>query len=387
MPLALHSNKAESFSPTIALATCARVAQSIRDIDRDAWNACFPDQLEDYDYLLALETADIPNFTRRYAVIEENGAIIAAMPIFFTDYALDTTLDAGALRNALRTVRKVMKRFLVLKLACFGAPEIERGVVGFHPSIAQQRHVALLRELVTVFEDVARREGYTLFGIKDLPDEQLALWEEAAPEYSTLEGMATAWMPIHFADMDAYLASLSKETRKDMRRKLKLSEAIRIEERTQIDDVLPQIITLYRDTRARSEHQFEELTEKYFSNVMNGMKGRAFATLYYHGEALLGANLLIRDGQTLLDKFFCMEAARGREFNLYFLSWFTNVRYCLTHGLTRYQSGQAGYETKLRLGSKLSLNWMRFRHRNRLINSLLKRIAPLLLTSTAPTSH
>jgi predicted N-acyltransferase len=377
MALPQHSNAAAA-APDIALVTRARLAATIREFTREAWNACFPNELEDYDYLLALETANIPNFMRRYAVVEENGAILAAMPVFFTDYPLDTTLDAGMVRDMLRSIRRRFARFLVLKLACFGAPEIERGIVGFHPSVTPTRRVALLNELVAGFEDVARREGYSLFGAKDIPDEQLTLWVAATPNYSTLEGMATAWMPIDFTDIDAYFARLSKETRKDMRRKLKTAEAIRIEERTEIEDVLPQIVALYRDTRARSEHQFEELTADYFRNVMRSMPGRTFCTLYYHGEELLGANLLLRDGETLLDKFFCMDGVRGREFNLYFLSWFTNLNYCLAHRLTRYQSGQAGYETKLRLGSQLSLNWMRFRHRHRFVNHLLKRIAPLL---------
>ncbi|MFZ8406833.1 hypothetical protein ACO1L8_14415, partial [Staphylococcus aureus] len=71
------------------------------------------------------------------------------------------------------------------------------------------------------------------------------------------------------------------------------------------------------------------------------MPDRAYCTLYWEGDRLLAANLLLRGDDTLLDKFFFMDGERGRELNLYFLSWMQNVDYCLRHGLKRYQSGQA----------------------------------------------
>ena len=92
---------------------------------------------------------------------------------------------------------------------------------------------------------------------------------------------------------------------------------------------------------------------------------------------LLAANLLIHDGRTLIDKFFCMNA-RGREHNLYYVSWLNNIRICLEHGLTRYQSGQEGYDSKLRLGSRLIRNQMYFKHRNALAQGILKLASPLL---------
>jgi uncharacterized protein len=97
----------------------------------------------------------------------------------------------------------------------------------------------------------------------------------------------------------------------------------------------------------------------------------------YADDQLLAANLLIHDGQTLIDKFFCMNGKLGREYHLYFLSWFTNIRYCLERGFTRYQSGQAYYENKLRLGSRLTRNTIYFKHRNLLAQGLLRFAAPL----------
>jgi hypothetical protein len=76
--------------------------------------------------------------------------------------------------------------------------------------------------------------------------------------------------------------------------------------------------------------------------------------------------------------------AQGRGFNLYYLSWFNNLSYCIEQGIKRYQSGQASYESKLRLGSKLTANTMFFKHRNPVVQRLLRVVAPLLSMDEAP---
>jgi hypothetical protein len=78
-----------------------------------------------------------------------------------------------------------------------------------------------------------------------------------------------------------------------------------------------------------------------------------------------------------------MDGEQGRPYNLYFLSWFTNLRYCLEHGIGRYQSGQAYYENKVRLGSKLTANAMFFRHRNPFLQKILRLVSPLFSTDEA----
>ncbi len=70
-----------------------RTAASIVEIDREAWNACYPGEIEDYDYLLTVEAAGIEGFQWRYITLVHGGQVIAAMPAFLTDYRLDTTLE------------------------------------------------------------------------------------------------------------------------------------------------------------------------------------------------------------------------------------------------------------------------------------------------------
>jgi len=363
----------------------AEAHSSIRSIGREAWNACFQGQVEDYDYLLTVEEAGIAGFEWRYITVVEDGRISAAMPAFLCLYALDTTLEEGAVRRAVRRVQRLFPNFMKLRLACLGSPCTETGAIGFHPEVPQERRAALLTELVSFFERHAVTEGCSLVGLKDIPEPTSAEFGATLSTrgYASIGGLPTAWLDVDFKTIDEYLARLSSGTRKDMRRKMKSFEQVRVEIRTEFGEFLPQVMALYHDTRNRSDWQFEELTSEYFEGILARMGGRSYCAFYFVEDTLLAANLIVHDDRIAIDKFFCMEGEKGRPYNLYFLSWFTNLRYCLDHGISRYQSGQAYYENKVRLGSKLTANAMFFRHRNPVLQGLLRLVSPLFSTDEA----
>ena len=76
---------------------------TIEAIDRDAWNDCFPAELEDWDYYRAVEQAGIADFQWRYLVLYEQQVLIAAAVAFTTAYSLDTTVQ-GLGKRISRTV-------------------------------------------------------------------------------------------------------------------------------------------------------------------------------------------------------------------------------------------------------------------------------------------
>ena len=364
----------------------ARVVSSITEVGRDPWEACFGGALEAYDYLQAVEEAGLPGFEHRYAIAEEGGRILAVAPGFFTDYRLETTLGALG-RRIVGVTRRLAPRAFTVRMACLGSPCTEDVRLGFANGLRPERRPAILRSLLSAFEAAATDAGCWLLAVKDAPEADRAIWRAATvgSGYQRAPGMPTAVLPLDgFADMDGYLASLSRATRKDMRRKLKAAGALRIEVVHELGGLEHRVLELYRQTRARSDLQFEDLTAAYFSGVLARMGGRALCVLYWLGEELVACNLLLQDGATLLDKFFCMETARGPALNLYFVSWFTNVRLCLERGLHVYQSGQAAYGNKLRLGSRLAGADLYFRHRRPLVNLVLAWAAPRLGDDPVP---
>ncbi|HLZ74185.1 peptidogalycan biosysnthesis protein [Phenylobacterium sp.] len=354
------------------------VVDSLAAVDRAQWDALFAQTLEGYDYLLAVERAGLEGFRWRYVLASEDGVLIAAVPAFLTDYAVETTLT-GPGKRAIEATRRVLPGFLTLGLACLGSPCTTTASLGLAPQVAQADRPALLRALLAAFEADARANGCGLFASKDVVADDKPLWDAAARPlgYRPMASLPIAGLDIDFPDMDAYFARLSYSARKDMRRKLRVLDGLRIEVRADADPFADRLMALYEQTRARAEMSFEHLTAGYFLGVPRQMPGRAFWVLYFEGEDLLAANLLVQDETTLLDKYFLMDAARGRALNLYFVSWFTNLRLCLERGLKHYRSGQAAYENKLRLGSNLTRTSIYFRHRNPVFNAVMQLFAPL----------
>jgi len=225
---------------------------------------------------------------------------------------------------------------------------------------------------------LARRDadsfGIGLMAVKDAPsnDRQWAASCLAAG-LQAMPSLPTALLPVPFASIDAYLGTLGKSTRKDLRRKLR-TPAPRIEWRRQIDDVLPDIMRLYEATLNRSDLQFERLPAGYFTGILEQLGERAACVLYWVDEQLVAFNLVLIDQHRLIDKFFAHDLSVTREHNLYFRSWLANVDYCIQQRIPLYECGQAGYASKLRLGCQFTGNMLFFRHRNPLLNALLKLI-------------
>ena len=363
----------------------ARVETSLKAIDRAQWEALErPDPLESYDYLRAVEDAGLPDFAWRYVLIEADGELRAAAPVFLTDYALETTLT-GPGKRLLEGLRRPFPRAFKLKLCGMGSPCTGSPGLGVSPKVAAADRPKVLAMLIAAFEAEARAQRCGLYALKDVAEPQHELFAAAARPmgYRAMASLPIAALPIDFPDLDAYFARLSYTARKDMRRKLRVLPKLRIEIREDIADVAGRLLGFYAATRARADMAFEELTAAYFKGVPRAMPGRAFWVLYWSGDDLVGGNLLLQDEATLVDKYILMDAEQGRALNLYFVSWFTNVRLCLERGLSLYQPGQAAYENQLRLGCRLTPTAIWFRHRNPLVNAVLRLFSPLFAADTS----
>ncbi|WP_304175809.1 GNAT family N-acetyltransferase [Phenylobacterium aquaticum] len=355
----------------------ARVLTSIHQVGQPAWDACFPGALEGFDYLAAVEGAGLSDFAFRYVLVSDEGRPVGAAPGFICDYPLDTTLN-GAGRGLVAAIRRLAPRAFTVRLAALGSPCTEDVGLGVAPGVDPARHGEIARLALQAFETATLAEGCGLIAVKDAPVAIVHVGQAArALGYQPTPGMPSAVLDIDFADLDGYLAGLSRATRKDLRRKLRGAAALRIEERRDLSGLEARIEALYAQTRARADQQLENLTAAYFTGVLARMGERAFCVLYFAGDDLIGFNLLLQDAETLLDKFFCMETDRGPAHDLYFISWLHNIGLCLERGLRRYQSGQAGYGAKRRLGCAFPPTEMFFRHRQPLIDRALKWAAPL----------
>ncbi|WP_350579379.1 GNAT family N-acetyltransferase [Pseudomonas sp. HY2-MNA-CIBAN-0224] len=351
----------------------AHAFSSLQAIEREAWNDCFPGALEDWDYIMAVEKAGIEGFEWRYLTLFEGSTLIAAATAFTTRYRLDTTVQ-GIGKRFTEQLNRVMPGLMHLHLYAIGSPVTEQCSAGTASHIAASERPALLAQLLKLAHSDAAQLGIGLIAVKDVPSHDND-WAHSCKTagFQSMPSLPSAMLPVPYGSVDSYLGSLGKSTRRDMRRKLRAPEP-RVEWRNNIDDVLPEVMRLYEATLERSDLQFERLPPAYFTGILEQLGDRALCVLYWVDDHLVAFNLVLIDEHRLIDKFFGHDLALSREYNLYFRSWVVNVDYCIRNNIALYECGQAGYASKIRLGCTFQNNTLFFRHRNRLINGVLKLV-------------
>ncbi|WP_293861211.1 GNAT family N-acetyltransferase [uncultured Alsobacter sp.] len=352
---------------------------SIEAIGRERWDRCFPGEAEGYAFYVAAEEAGPPGFHARYIVALDGEAVLAAAPAFLTRYRLDTTVQ-GPLKPIAEALTRTFPRLLTLDLAAIGSPVAEICHLGFAPEVGVADRPSLVVALLEGLERLAEAEGCGLVAVKDAAEKDIALWRTALEPrgFQAMPGLPTGLLSVPPGGLDGYFATLSRATRKDLKRKWKQRERLRVEHRTNVDDVLDRIASLYAETVAHSDLQFEHLPPAYFAAVLRRLAPSARVVLYWAGDDLVAFNLLIETGDRLVDKYIGMHYPVVGEYSLYYTSWLENVAWCSRQGIPLYQAGQGFYGPKVRLGCRLSPNWLYFRHRNRWINAVLKTVSRIV---------
>ncbi len=351
----------------------AQAFSTIRAIPRSAWNDCFPGALEDWDFYVAVENAAIDDFKWRYLAVYDDETLVAVAAAFITYYRLDTTVS-GAGKRFTERLERLWPGVLRLQLYAIGSPIAERCDAGVASSVPEEQRPLLLKHLINAARQDATTFGIGLVAVKDVPTKD-PHWAAScrAAGFQSMPSLPSGLLAVPYGSVDAYLGSLCKSTRKDLRRKLR-APGPRVEWRHNIDDVLADVMRLYEATLSRADLQFERLPASYFTGILERLEDRAVCVLYWVDERLVAFNLVLLDQHRMIDKFFGHDMAFSREYSLYFRYWLTNVDYCIEHNIPVYECGQDGYASKLRLGCEFRGNSMFFRHRNRLVNGLLKLV-------------
>ncbi len=194
--------------------------------------------------------------------------------------------------------------------------------------------------------------------------------------FISLEGQALAYVPINFSNIDEYLARLSHSRRRNIRRKLRSREALRVEvlntgdARFNDEAWLAQLYGLYKAVYDQSEIHFDLLTPGFFRSLLQdgASNGRVFC--YWHCDELIGYNLCYVEGDKLLDKYIGLNYPQALEFNLYFVSWFVNLEYAVANGLKFYVAGWTDPQVKASLGADFTFT----RHLVWIRNPLLRKL-------------
>jgi len=307
-------------------------------------------------------------------------------PAFSTRFDLLTTADAALRRRiALLPFYRQWSRVLKPKTCFVGTTVSEYAL--FPREITADA-------LVLEINDTFARE-YPVVIIKDIPEDsplldananararEIAVASEAA-EFVILAGQALAYVPIDFDSVETFVSRLPASRRKDIRRKLRTSASGSIEvaivpcgdDRFAHQAVLDEYYALYLNVFRQSELHFDLLSADFFRAVLQNESNDGVVFEYRQGERLLGYNLCFVTGEMLVDKYVGFRYPEARESNLYFLSWFHNLRFAKERRLKYYVAGWTDPEIKAYLGARFTFTRHAVYLRNRLLRAMLRRLA------------
>lgn len=355
---------------------------SITGLPREDWDRLFPGRAEGWDYFRACEQAAPEGFQASAMAAYAGAALVAAVPLFRTDYRLDLSLE-GQLKPVVEWIHRSAPKLVALPVLGMGSPLTEECLIGFQPGIKEHDRIAGFEALLRGMNDHAAENKIPLLALKDVMDRD-ATWANGLLKKQGFTGVATlpvATLHLPFSSEDEYLASLSSSMRSDLRKKMRRANKVKFEFRDSIADIEDEIAALFEETRANSKvdyGSFDEVPATYFREVMRNCHGKAHVMLGTIDDKLISFNISLTEPDRLLAKYIGMRYPDAREHNLYFLNWMAMVRYCIDRGIPWMQAGHTSYRQKARLGCKLKRSWIYFKHRNMLINPLFKGFGPMM---------
>jgi predicted N-acyltransferase len=283
------------------------------------------------------------------------------------------------LKKLILGVQERIPCFLRLKIAFLGSLTAEEFYLGLEE---RENLEVILDGALGKLRQFCQREGISGIAFNNLSLKNKRLIEYLrARHYIKMESLPTTSIRLKASSFEGYLASLSKNSRKDLKRKLKHSAAqvkLTTVIREEISDISEQIYNLYLNNFSDSSVHFETLTPEFFQRITANLPGVAKYFITYDRDRIVAFNLCLIKKGTCIDKFVGFDAVLCRRYHLYFTTFCYNIDWCLKNAITDYQPGISDYYPKIRLGARLTRLFIYSKGFNPLLNLTLKLVAKFI---------
>ena len=289
----------------------------------------------------------------------------------------------GKIRPIVDGIRKVFPRFLTMRVLMVGCGA-GTGDLG---ACDEKDEPWLADALQATLRIYARRNKASLVVFKDFPaNYRSALETLLSNGYARMPSMPMTRLPLSYANWDEYFCTLSKATRKDLRRKFRKTERAPKIEMEVLNDVTPlvdEIYPLYLAVHERSPLKFETLTKDYFSAVGQRMLDHARFFIWRQHGKIVAFSFCLVCGDALYDECIGLDYSVALDLHLYFYTLRDIISWALQQRLKYYYSNPLNYEPKLHLDCELVPLDLYVTHTNPLLNPIFRRMLKYL----GPTRH
>ena len=361
----------------------AKVSQLRELQNSDAWQRALRNKCKNRRYYEIVEDTLECGFEHHYLLLENrSGNIIAVQPVFFVRQNLIEGVP-GKIRSIVDRIRKVFPRFLTMRVLMVGCGA-GTGDLG---ACDEKDEPWVANALQATLRAYAKRNKASLVVFKDFPaNYRLALEKLVSNTYARIPSMPMTRLPLLYANWDEYFATLSKATRKDLRRKFRKTERAPKIEMEVVNDVAPlvdEVYPLYLAVHQRAPLKFETLTKDYFRAVAQRMPDRARFFIWRQSDKIVAFSFCLVCGNTIYDECIGLDYSVALDLHLYFYTLRDIISWALEQGLKYYYSNPLNYEPKLHLDCELVPLDLYVMHTNPLLNPLFRRVIKHL----GPTRH
>jgi len=369
---------------TIPFAQGVARAVSLAELQNcDAWKRAFQHQCKDHRYYEIVDQTLEGDFEHGYLVLEDHlGKVRAVQPLFFVRQNLVEGVP-GKLRSLVDIVRKKFPRFLTMRVLMVGSAA-GAGELGMCDE-KDEHWVA--KALYGSLGTYARENKASLVVLKDFPARyRLALEAFSSKGYARLPSMPMTRLALHYRNFEEYFSTLSKATRKDLRRKFRKTERAAKIDRQVVDDITPyvdEIYPLYLEVHQRSPLKFETLTKNYFRAVGRRMPERARFFIWRQNGKIIAFSFCLICQDTIYDECIGLDYSVALDLHLYFYTLRDIISWALQQGLKNYCSNPLNYEPKLHLDCELVPLDLYVMHTAAFLNPIFRRAIKYL----GPTRH
>jgi hypothetical protein len=341
------------------------------------WTAAFTGQLKDWRYYEMVEDTLHPEFEHRYLVFRDGcGAVTSIQPIFILHQDMLGGMG-GQIDTAVSFIRRCWPGFLRMRTLMIGCAAGEGHLAG--RTDARQLGNAALK--------AAREYGAGLVVFKEFPS---AYRDKLQPlktqHFQRLPSLPMATLDIQYEGFDAYMTqTLSRATRKDLRRKFKAAEHAGLK-MSVLEDITPfidEVYPLYLQVYKRSKLQFEKLTPGFLCQLGQKMPNTMRFFIWRRNARIVALNVCMVQGETIYDQYIGFDYTVALDLHLYHYTFRDIVTWAIAQGYKTYVSNSLNYDPKLHLRMRLDPLDLYVRHTSPFMNAILKKVLPRL----EPTRH
>ncbi|MGC2626272.1 MAG: GNAT family N-acetyltransferase [Candidatus Udaeobacter sp.] len=349
----------------------------------DAWKRALQNKCKDNRYYEIVEETLECGFEHHYLLLDDaSDNVRTVQPVFFVRQNLVEGVP-GKVRSIVDVIRKVFPRFLTMRVLMVGCGA-GTGDLGICDEKDEQWVANALQATLGIY---AKRNKASLVVFKDFPaNYRSALETLVSNGYARIPSMPMTRLQLPYANWDEYFATLSKATRKDLRRKFRKAECAPKIEMEVINDITPlidEIYPLYLGVHERSQLKFETLTKDYFRAIAQRMPDRARFFIWRQNGKIVAFSFCLVCGDTMYDECIGLDYSVALDLHLYFYTLRDIIAWSLQQGLKYYYSNPLNYEPKLHLDCELVPLDLYIMHTNPLLNPIFRRVIKYL----GPTRH